>query len=811
MVGSGSPEIQSAGISSSDDDEDSTAGVDYLRRRLKRLISRHDSLEEEAAYFPWMHSHNQSSSGLLLFKLAFQSIGVVYGDLGTSPLYVFSSTFTGGHIPNPEKDIVGALSLILYTLLLIPLCKYVLVVLRANDNGEGGTFALYSLISRYAKISVVHPTDRQLSTYKLQVPSKELERALWIKEKLENSGLLKNLLLLITLIGTCMIIGDGTLTPAISDVVVIVSIVVLVILFSLQRFGTSKVAFLFAPALLLWFLTIGVIGLYNLSRGDMRVFQALNPWHIYLYFKRNGKVAWISLGGIVLCITGTEAMFADLGHFSVKSIQVSGHGMAFSGMYSESLSVYCIFQFILKPELSCLLFVQIAFTTVVLPCLLLAYGGQASYLIRNPEHVGEAFYKSIPGPIFWPVFVIATMAAVIASQAMISASFSVMKMAESMGCFPRVHILHTSKRFPGQIYIPEINWLIMILTVALTAGFKDTTQLGNAYGIAVVATMCVTTSLVTLIMLMIWQINVLVALGFFLLFGTIELAYLSSVLFKVTEGGWVPLVLAAGLLFVMYIWHYGTKMKHKYEVRHKLPMDWISQLGSNLGTVRVAGLGLVYNELVHGVPGIFHRFITYLPAIHSVLVFVCIRYVPVATVPRDERIVVRRIGPKSYHMYRCIVRYGYRDMRTETAWLFEQLLVECLENFIRREAREEALERAENAAAAANNESLCTPLLLRRVESGEFEEDLMVADNDEEAGSSVSEDDSLALLRKCRETGIVYLLGHGDVRARKDSFFLKKLVINYFYAFLRRNCKQRAETLNIPPGQLLRIGMTYFV
>eukprot|EP01018_Ginkgo_biloba_P007218 Gb_22726 [translate_table: standard] len=352
------------------------------RRRLVKRTRRVDSFDVEAMQVPGAHrTHAKDLSFVHTLGMALQSLGVVYGDLGTSPLYVFSSVFSEASIKGDE-DVLGALSLVMYTIAIIPLTKYVFIVLKANDNGEGGTFSLYSLISRYAKVNLLPnqlPSDEKISSFKLKLPTPELERALKIKESLEKRSSLKTLLLLLVLLGTSMIIGDGILTPAISvmsavsglqdqisgfdqDAVVIVSIIFLVILFSIQRFGTSKVGLVFAPALSIWFFSLASVGLYNIFSHDVTVFRAFNPVYIYYFFKRNTFRAWRSLGGCVLCITGAEAMFADVGHFSVRSI-------------------------------------QIAFTCVVFPCLLLAYMGQAAYLMKNPTKVDRAFYSSIPGKL----------------------------------------------------------------------------------------------------------------------------------------------------------------------------------------------------------------------------------------------------------------------------------------------------------------------------------------------------------------------------------------------------------------------------
>ncbi|KAL8518987.1 hypothetical protein ACS0TY_010078 [Phlomoides rotata] len=754
----------------------------------------------------------QNDSVWRTLALAFQTLGVVYGDMGTSPLYVFSDVFSKVPITS-DVDVLGTLSLVIYTIALIPLIKYVFVVLKANDNGEGGTFALYSLICRYANVNLLpnrQQADEYISSFKLKLPTPELERALNIKEALEHKSYLKKLLLLLVLMGTSMIIGDGILTPAISvmsamsglqgrvpgfgtDALVITSIIILVGLFSIQKFGTSKVGFMFAPALALWFFSLGSIGIYNLLKHDVTVVRAVNPAYIYLFFKKNGTKGWSALGGCVLCITGAEAMFADLGHFSVPSI-------------------------------------QIAFTAVVFPCLLLAYMGQAAYLITHPQSAERIFFESIPGGLFWPVFVIATIAAVIASQAMISASFSCIKQAMALGCFPRLKIIHTSRKLMGQIYIPVINYFLMVMCIIVVAVFRSTTEIANAYGIAEVGVMIVSTTLVTLVMLLIWRTNLFLALCFPIVFGIIELLYLSAVLSKIMEGGWVPLAFASVFLCVMYTWNYGSVLKYQSEVRGKISMDLMLELGSSLGTVRTPGIGLLYNELVQGIPSVLGQFLLDLPAIHSTIVFVCIKYVPVPVVPQEERFMFRRVCPKDYHMFRCIARYGYKDIRKEDHRAFEQLLVESLEKFLRKEAQDLALEDNMNeldldsVSTRSRDDDiqdfdgvgeLKIPLIRnrnQRVEEAETSESrtelpasFMCADEDP------SLEYELSALREATDSGFTYLLGHGDVRAKKNSVFLKKLVVNYFYAFLRRNCRGGSATLRVPHMNIIQVGMTYMV
>lgn len=322
---------------------DSTPNDEPQIIKGKTKLRRHDSLDLESANVRGHHGHasQKDASWGVILALAFQSIGVVYGDLGTSPLYVYASTFPNGI--KHHDDILGVLSLVYYTLTLMPLIKYVFIVLRANDNGNGGTFALYSLLCRHAKVGLLpsqQAEDKEVSNYQLELPSNKLGLSSKVKSGLENSKIAKFVLLFITMLATSLVIGDGILTPCMSVLsavgglkaassaftegrVVWISVAILVLLFSVQRLGTDKVGYSFAPIISIWFLLNAGIGIYNFVIHDPTVIKAVNPWHIVQYFQRNGKEAWVSLGGVVLCITGTEALFADLGHFSVRSIQLS--------------------------------------------------------------------------------------------------------------------------------------------------------------------------------------------------------------------------------------------------------------------------------------------------------------------------------------------------------------------------------------------------------------------------------------------------------------------------------------------------------
>ncbi|KAH7436205.1 hypothetical protein KP509_05G008100 [Ceratopteris richardii] len=767
-------------------------------------------LDAEAEQLP-SSAEPKAPSAFTTLRFAFQSLGIVYGDLGTSPLYVYHSTFPDGL--TEKEDLMGALSLIIYLLLLIPLLKYTFIVMKANDNGQGGTFSLYSLICRHARVDTIpsqHWTDRMLTTYQSHVLD-EKSVAGKTKHWLEENTYAQKLLVLLVLFGTSMLIGDGLLTPAISvlssvggiqvnkpqvndDWVLALACIILVLLFSVQRFGTGKVGWFFAPAVFVWFLSIGLIGIYNIVKHDPVVLKAFLPTYIFRYFQGHAKKSWVSLGGILLSITGTEALYADVGHFTVSSV-------------------------------------QIAFPFFVLPCLLASYVGQAAYLSKHPGDVTHAFYRSIPEPVYWPMFVVATVAAIIASQATITATFATIKQAVALGCFPRVKLVFTSSKHLGQVYIPEINWILMVLCIIITAGFRGTIQIGNAYGIAVVALMLVTTMLMILVMLLVWRTNLFFIILFATVFMAVELVLLSSVLFKFKQGGWAPLVIGGLCLAVMFTWHYGMLKKYEVEQQNKVPVSWILGLGPCLGLVRVPGIGFIYSELAHGVPSIFSHFMTHLPAIHAVVVFVCVKYLPVNIVPEEERFLFRRIGPKEFRLYRCVARYGYRDLHKRDD-KFEDNLISNLSLYIMQNCPSESTSVYDEGSVSHVVES---PLLpdgqsttgmqsIRELSSGtnsiEITSPAHTSKNttqrvrfaiEQVESETEVEDEDVAFLQEARRAGIVHILGDVVIKAKSHSNIGKKFLIDYMYALLQRICRENSAALNIPHENLLNVGQVYFV
>ncbi|XP_062187442.1 probable potassium transporter 9 [Phragmites australis] len=759
--------------------------------------------------------------------LAYQSLGVVYGDLGISPLYVYKSTFAED-ITHSEtnEEIFGALSFIFWTLTLIPLLKYVSIVLRADDNGEGGTFALYSLICRHANVSLLpnrQVADEELSTYKLECPPEVADRSR-VKEWLEKHKKLHTALLVMVMIGTCMVIGDGVLTPAISVfsavsglelslsrdqheyAVIPITCAILVFLFALQHYGTHRVGFLFAPIVLVWLLCMSAIGLYNIIYWNPQVYQALNPYHMLKFLKKTRKSGWMSLGGILLCMTGSEAMFADLGHFSYSAI-------------------------------------QLAFTTLVYPSLILGYMGQAAYLSKHHNLDASyqiGFYIAVPESVRWPVLVLAILASVVGSQAIISGTFSIINQSQSLSCFPRVKVVHTSDKIHGQIYIPEINWLLMILCIAVTVGFRDTKHMGNASGLAVITVMLVTTCLTSLVIMLCWHRSPLLALMFFLFFGSIEALYFSASLIKFLEGAWMPILLALILVAVMFVWHHTTIKKYEFDLQNKVTLEWLLALGDKLGMVRVPGIGLVYTDLTSGVPANFSRFVTNLPAFHRVLVFVCVKSVPVPHVLPAERYLVGRVGPPGHRSYRCIVRYGYRDVHQDVD-SFETELVESLATFIKLDAlfrcsdaaacsepRDSSYYERENALTVIGSNPLrrhlhyddshemsagtCSPNGIElAAPAPAIKKHVRFAVECRPRSPGVDERvlEELRELCEAREAGTAFILGHSHVQTKPGSSLLKKLAVGVGYNFMRRNCRGPDVALRVPPASLLEVGMVY--
>jgi KUP system potassium uptake protein len=614
--------------------------------------------------------------GALLAWLSYQAIGVIYGDIGTSPLYVYSSTFLE---PPGYDDLVGVLSLIIWTLTLTVSVKYCLIVLFADDDGEGGTFALYSLLSRYANITDRDPKDSQTIkmeryvTDDIRKPNRNfrnfLEKHLWAR----------NTLKFFSVMGVCLIMADGILTPAQSvlgaiqglevvkpditnAVIVGTTCAILVLLFMVQSFGTSKIASAMAPIVIIWLLFNFCFGVYNLAHFDLSVLKAFSPFYAGQYLVRNKEAGWRSLGGILLAFTGVEALYADLGAFNAASIRISWF-------------CFCY------------------------PCLLMAYIGQAAYISVNPSAYSNPFFNAAPPGLFYPSLVISILATIVASQAMITATFQLLSQVMHMSFFPRIKLVHTSSKFYGQIYIPAANWVLMVGTVIVTAVYHNTTKLGEAYGTCVVLVTFITTCMIAMCAIIVWRIHIAIVLPVFLVFACFDGLYLSSALTKFPNGAWFTFMLAVVLAIFLLTWRFGKETQWSAERNDKVaissliqpkqsssekPLQLTKEFGSTSLTP-VPGVGIFFDKSNSAkmAPLVFVQFVEKVRAYQEVMVFFHLAPLTMPHVPDHQKFVITRTAVPG--CYAVAVRYGYNEHVTTN--LLDRVIYQQLRAWVEENPR----------------------------------------------------------------------------------------------------------------------------
>ncbi|KAI0528627.1 hypothetical protein KFK09_001169 [Dendrobium nobile] len=672
------------------------------------------------------------------FILAYKTLGVVFGGLVTSPLYVYPSM----NLESPtEEDYLGIYSIMFWTLTLIGVVKYICIALNADDNGEGGTFALYSLLCKHINIGSLQSksvNSRTIFSYSDGALATETRNKLG--KFLEKNIIAQRIVLFIAMSGVCMLIGDGILTPAISVLSAIeglrgpfpsvskvvvegLSIAVLLALFLLQKHGTSRVSFLFSPIMGAWTFTTPIIGLYSLLKYYPSIFKALSPHYIVHFFLRNKSKGWQLLGGTILCITGAEAMFADLGHFNKRSIQM-------------------------------------AFLLTIYPSLILTYAGQTAYLIRHLNDHSDGFYKFVPNGVYWPMFIIATLAAIVASQSLISASFSVIKQSLLLDYFPRVRIIHTSQNKEGEVYSPETNYILMVLCVVIILYFGDGKDIGNAFGVVVILVMLITTILLTIVMIIIWRTPIIIAMLYFVPFFIMEGVYTSAVFTKIPQGGWIPFAISIILAAVMFSWHYGRQRKLEYEMKNKIPIDCLDELLSTPEIQRVAGICFFYNKIEDGITPLFGHYLKTMRSLHKVTIFVTLRYLLVAKVDSNERIIIRKLGIDG--VYECVIHCGFAD---SIAWEGDHFFIEI------RDSLEKHI----------------------KMNSGEFSRHI------EEENSE---------LENAKKDGVVHVRGKANFHISKSTILFDKILLG-FYQFLHGNCRSALPNMGIPLHQRVEFGMLY--
>jgi len=546
------------------------------------------------------HHHPKSS----IHALIIGAIGVVFGDIGTSPLYAIRESFHAEHgfAANPV-NVLGALSLIFWSLMLIISLKYVVLILRADNKGEGGILALETL----ARKNGGNRTRR-----------------------------LSEVILMVGIFGSTLLYGDGIITPAISVLsaleglkeatpvfepyVPLITIIILCVLFSVQRYGTARIGLIFGPITALWFIVLSVLGLSKIVEHP-EVLSAINPIHALQFFVKNGPRGFIILGTIFLTVTGGEALYADMGHFGKSPIRI--------GWFS-----------------------------LVLPSLLLNYFGQGALILNDPQAVENPFYKMVPAWGLYPMVGLATLATVIASQALISGVFSLTKQAIQLGYFPRMGIVHTSDKEIGQIYVPFVNWAMLIGAVWLVIEFQESSAMAAAYGIAVSLTMLVTTFLALLVARSVWKWSTPMLVCIIGPFVLIDLAFFASNSLKVFHGGWIPLVIAAGIFLLMVTWIQGRKLLAAGLAEHSLPFAWLVEQFQSSRYGRVEGTAIYMSGRRDTVPLALSHNVKHNKVIHERVILITYQTLDVPHVRSEKRVDIEEL---TNGLFRVTISLGFMD------------------------------------------------------------------------------------------------------------------------------------------------------
>jgi KUP system potassium uptake protein len=533
------------------------------------------------------------------------ALGVVYGDIGTSPLYTMQTVFGEPGIVADEANVLGALSLIFWALVMVVSLKYVVFIMRADNKGEGGIMALMALAQHGARGNVR----------------------------------LRYAIVILGLLGASLFYGDGVITPAISVLsaveglkvitpelsrfVVPVTLAIVIGLFLLQRRGSSSVGAVFGPIMLIWFATIAVLGFLAVLRGP-RVLWALDPWYGVEFFRRNGWYGFLALGGVVLAITGGEALYADMGHFGKNPIRFAWFGY-------------------------------------VSPALVLNYFGQGALLLarpNDPQVLANPFYSLVPGSLLLPMIVLATAATVIASQAVISGAFSMTREAIQLGFSPRMEVVHTSRRTQGQIYLPWVNRALLVLIVGAVLGFRSSEHLAAAYGISVTGTMAITTGLALIVARRLWGWSRLAVAAAGIVFLTIDIAFFSANAIKIERGGWFPLALGGIVFVLMTTWRRGRELVMRELKQSGLALEpFIASLAAH-PPLRVPGTAVFLTANAHAVPSALLHNLKHNKVLHERNVLLTVETLETPVAEYGERSEITALG---HDFYRLTLRFGFAE------------------------------------------------------------------------------------------------------------------------------------------------------
>ena len=547
-------------------------------------------------------AHRPHAGQAALATLTLAAIGVVYGDIGTSPLYALKEVFAHGRVPLNADNILGILSLAFWTLTVVVSLKYVALILRADNNGEGGLIAMLALASQAVK-------DRPV---------------------------LRSRLLLLGIFGTAIFFGDGVITPAISVLsaveglevvepalhrfVVPLTLVILTILFAAQRFGTAVVGRFFGPITLLWFAVLAMLGLVHIAQHPA-VLVALSPHHAVGFLWAHPGTAFVALAALVLCVTGAEALYADLGHFGKRPI-------------------------------------RLAWFAVVMPALVLNYFGQGAMLLQHPENVGNPFYEMAPSWALYPLIVLATLAAVIASQALITAAFSVTKQAIQLGYLPRLRLLHTSVRETGQIYVPFVNWALYGCIVIAVVAFGSSSALASAYGIAVTIDMTITTVMTFFVIRYGWKLPLslcLAATGFFFV---IDVVFFAANAVKILEGGWFPILIGLVMFTLMTTWQQGRHLMSERLRDEAIDLAVFIESLFISPPLRVPGTAVFLSAEKGATPFALLHNLKHNKVLHAQNVFVTVRHHEVPWIGFDRRVEVEPLG---HDCWQVVLHFGFKN------------------------------------------------------------------------------------------------------------------------------------------------------
>jgi KUP system potassium uptake protein len=551
------------------------------------------------------HVGEPGPHGPALPALALAALGIVYGDIGTSPLYTMATVFEPSNgLPLNAFNLVGIVSLIFWSLMVVVSLKYVALILRANNHGEGGIMALLALAS----------------------------------SSVATRPGLRRALLIVGVMGASLFMGDSVITPAISVLsaveglevaepalktfVIPVTLAALIVLFIMQKHGTSGIGAVFGPVMVLWFVVIGVAGIANIAAAPA-ILYALDPLRGLAFCVHHRWLAFVALGAVVLSLTGAEALYADMGHFGKRPIRVTWFGIVF-------------------------------------PALALNYFGQGALLLAHPGALQNPFYLLFPPWAIVPMIVLATVATIIASQAVISGTYSMTKQAMQLGFLPRMNVVHTSAEEIGQIYVPGINWILLIAVVAAVIGFGSSTALGSAYGIAVTGTMLITTFLTFFVVRYAWHYNWLLCVFATSFFFVIDALFFSANLLKIVEGGWFPLAIGAVMFTIMATWGRGWEMMLA-EARAragKTPLEPYLKTLLESSPVRVGGTAIFLTPTPDAVPHALVNNLLHNRVLHERVVFLTVTTKEVPRVPESERASVRLMCPGCYQLK---IVYGFKD------------------------------------------------------------------------------------------------------------------------------------------------------